>query len=142
MRRKTDGTQTRLNDTTSVLLEKALDIRMRAHEMHASNLANSNVPDFKAKKIEFEEALQEALAPYESAGILKAREKTANAQIEKVQAHVFEDPFARVNGDGNSVNPEREQTELAKNTIAYEATLHFLNGKFTLEKFVLSEGSK
>lgn len=127
-------------DATAAALERTLDLRMKAHEVHASNVANANVPGFKAKKIDFEGRMREALAGVEGPGTRVERQANASAKAENVSADVYEDPLARMSGDGNTVNMETEQAEIAKNTIAYEAALQLLNKRFLMQKTVLTEG--
>ena len=127
-------------DATAAALERSLDLRMKAHEVHASNVANANVPGYKAKKIDFEGRMREALAGVDGPGTRLEREAEAAAKASAVQADVYEDPLAKMSGDGNTVNMETEQTEIAKNTIAYEAALQLLNKRFMMQKSVLTEG--
>lgn len=127
-------------DATAAALERTLDLRMKAHEVHASNVANANVPGFKAKKIDFEGRMREALQGVEGPGTRIERQQDASAKAATVSADVYEDPMARMSGDGNTVNMETEQAEIAKNTIAYEAALQLLNKRFLMQKTVLTEG--
>ncbi len=130
-------------DATLSILEKALDMRMRAHEIHASNVANANVPGFKARKIEFEESLRGAAESLEIEGLpMRARESRAAAEVQDVSANLVDDPLAKASADGNTVNMEREQTEIAKNTILYQGTTQIISKKLALQKYVLSEGGR
>jgi flagellar basal-body rod protein FlgB len=132
-----------LLDATSIALEKALDLRMRKHEVHTSNLANSNVPDFKAKKIDFEARMAEALeASTDNQEPQIAVERQVKGAISGVRAEVYDDPFARASGDGNTVNSEQEQVELAKNQIGYQGAIQLINKKFAMARYVLSEGGR
>jgi flagellar basal-body rod protein FlgB len=129
-------------DATMFALEKALDLRMKAHEIHVSNIANANVPDYKARKIDFDARMQEAMHALDSSDTMIAREAQAKDGLSRVEADVYEDPLAPMSGDGNTVNMDKEQTEIAKNTIAYEGALQLINKKFSMQKFVLSEGGR
>jgi len=128
-------------DATSAALEKALGLRMKAHEAHVSNIANSNVPGYKALKVDFDARMNEALeGAAGEEGTLIERERNAQTLLDNVEAEIIEDPLARMSGNGNTVNMEREQTELAKNTIAYETALQLLSKKFFMAKHVLGGG--
>ncbi|MBS1982990.1 MAG: flagellar basal body rod protein FlgB [Bdellovibrionales bacterium] len=129
-------------DATMAALEKSMDLRMRAHEIHASNIANANVPGYKAKRIDFDARMQEALDAMEGNAPKVAREHEAMNRIQNVEGDIYEDPLARMSGDGNTVNMEREQTEIAKNTIAYETAIQLLSKKFMFQKQVLSDGGR
>jgi flagellar basal-body rod protein FlgB len=126
-------------DATTSMLEKALDLRMQAHSLHTSNLANANVPDFKSKKIDFEDRMRKALEPLsETGGTLRLREELAQMRLQNLSADIVADPLARMKGDGNTVDADHEQTELAKNTIGYEGAIRLINKKLAMQKYVLS----
>jgi flagellar basal-body rod protein FlgB len=129
-----------MTDSTTALLERVLDLRMKAHEVHSSNIANANVPQFKARKIEFDRALEEAVTQSEQERTLQAREHALTAAVEDVTSSIYEDPHARMKGNGNTVDMEREQTDLAKNTIAYDTAIQLINKKFAMARYVLQEG--
>ncbi len=129
-------------DATWAALEKTLDLRTRAHSIHISNVANANVPDFKAKKIDFEQRMRTALDSLDSQRPLIQREGAAESQISGIEADIYEDPLAKPSGDGNTVNMDREQTEIAKNMIGYQGAIQLLNKKMAMEKLVLGEGGR
>ncbi len=132
-------------DAATAALEKILDLRMRAHEIHASNIANANVPEFKARKIDFDRRMQEALEvmdPEAKDQPRLARERSAAEGLESVQPDIYEDPLAKMNSNGNTVNAEREQAEVAKNTLAYEAALQMLNRRYMMEKLAIDGGGR
>ncbi|MEO5667248.1 MAG: flagellar basal body rod protein FlgB [Bdellovibrionota bacterium] len=129
-----------MTDSTTALLERVLDLRMKAHEVYTSNIANGNVPHYKARKIEFDRALAEAVTGSEDKGTLQARENALEAAVQDVNAVIYDDPNAPMKGDGNTVDMERQQTELAKNTIAYDTAIQLINKKFAMARYVLQEG--
>lgn len=130
-------------DGTTAILERALDIRMQKHALHVSNIANANVPEFKAKTLDFEDRMRAAMDYADKAGgTEKAREEILEQVSKSIVPDVYQDPLAIMKGDGNTVNVDKEQTELAKNTIAYEGAIQLINKKFALQKYVLSEGAK
>lgn len=129
-------------DATTAVLEKVLDMRMKAHQAHVSNMANANVPNYKAKKVEFTRALQEAVGRGDMSPNLKQQEQAIANAARSITANVYEDPSAPMKSNGNTVNLEREQTELAKNTIAYETAIQLINKKFAMQKYVLTEGGR
>lgn len=129
-------------DSTTALLERVLDLRMKAHEVHTSNVANANVPQYKAKKIEFTRALDEAIDRSGDRDNLRQQDDSLQAAVAEVRAHVYEDPNAPMKTNGNTVDMEREQTELAKNTIAYQTAIQLINKKFAMAKFAVTEGAR
>jgi flagellar basal-body rod protein FlgB len=129
-------------DSTTKLLERVLDLRMNEHQVHVSNVANANVPGYKAKKIEFDQAVHQALQSAEKKDVQRAYEDELEKAVQQIKADVYEDPLAPMNGNGNTVNMEREQTDLAKNTIAYEAAITLVNKRLAMQKYVFSEGGR
>jgi len=127
-------------DATITALQKMLDLRMQSQELHTSNVANANVPNYKARSLDFEARLDEALAPLDKAGTLIEREARASQLATNVAPDIYEDPLAPMNGSGNTVNMDKEQTEIAKNTIAYETGIELLRHKLSMQKLVLGEG--
>jgi flagellar basal-body rod protein FlgB len=133
---------TKVLDSTTALLERVLDLRMKAHEVHVSNIANANVPHYKSKKIEFTRALDEAIQKASDLETQKKEDESLKAAVAQVRLHIYEDPNAPMKSNGNTVDMEREQTELAKNTIAYETAIQLLNKKFAMAKYVVTEGAR
>jgi flagellar basal-body rod protein FlgB len=129
-------------DSTTKLLERVLDMRMQSHQVHTSNIANANVPHYKAKKVEFDQAVHEALQNAERKDIERAYEQELDKAVQEIKADVYEDPLAIMNGNGNTVNMEREQTDLAKNTIAYEAAINLVNKRLAMQKYVFGDGGR
>jgi len=94
----------------------ALEVRGQRMGVLASNIANASTPGFKARDIDFQEALASATGPggYSQAGFdgaLKYRVPTQPSL------------------DGNTVDLSQEQTAFAENAVQYQTTLSFLNGR-------------
>ncbi len=128
-------------DATILALQRNLDMRSLSHSIHASNISNANVPGYHSRKIDFEESLREALSDYEGVDEpLVRRQDLVREAVEKVTGQIYEDPLAKANGDGNTVNVDKEMSEIAKNTIGYQTAIQLINKKIALQKYVLGEG--
>ena len=68
------------NDKTIDALATALNFRQMRQEIIASNIANSETPGYKAKRIDFEEALARAL-DVDGQSSLKATDKRPEIKI-------------------------------------------------------------
>ena len=106
----------------------ALGIRNKRNEILASNIANAATPNYKARDVDFEVELARVL----SVGPLKTSNKghisLASKNLPgKVQ---YRDPLTP-SMDGNTVELSVEQMQFAENTMKYQTTLRFLNGKIT-----------
>jgi flagellar basal-body rod protein FlgB len=130
-------------DAASLTLEKVLDLRSRAHAAHVSNIANANVPNYKAKSIEFEADLQRAIEQVQNKAAPKIKQDTEIARsLASVEANIFENPDLAMSGDGNTVNVDQEQASLAKNYIGYQGAIKLLNKKMAMQKYVITEGGR
>ncbi|HVJ64597.1 MAG TPA: flagellar basal body rod protein FlgB [Bdellovibrionota bacterium] len=130
-------------DAATLTLEKVLDLRSRAHATHVSNIANANVAGYKAKTVEFEAELQRAIEHAEGKPVPMIRkDATVARDLASLDANIFEDGNAAMSGDGNTVNVDSEQADLAKNYIGYQGAVKLLNKKMAMQKYVITEGGR
>ena len=105
----------------------ALQLRSRRNEMLASNIANAATPNFKARDINF---LDEFKKVTKSEGEIKISHpehiNTKNYRIS--DKALYREPLI-ASLDGNTVELSVEQMQFAENTMRYQTTLGFLNGK-------------
>jgi flagellar basal-body rod protein FlgB len=108
---------------------EALQVRSRRLELLASNLANADTPNFKARDIDFRAALSDA---GRGQGLRMSRTDaghfasgTAGPGLE-AKYRVPSQPSL----DGNTVDPQLEQAAFSENAIQYQASLDFLNARF------------
>jgi flagellar basal-body rod protein FlgB len=110
----------------------ALKLRSQRTELLASNLANADTPGFKARDIDFKQALAHASG---AAGGVRmqttsARHMSTSNALEGTGAQLkYRTPLAP-SLDGNTVDVQLEQAAFAENTVRYQATLQFLTSKF------------
>jgi flagellar basal-body rod protein FlgB len=118
---------------------QALAIESRRTQLLASNLANADTPNFKARDIDFRAALA-AAAPQGAAGqdnvtALPMARASGGASLSGSAAAGAQDPNLLYRTplapalDGNTVDPQLEQAAFAENAVRYQATLTLLNGK-------------
>lgn len=107
-------------DDKFALLARSLDAASARHRVVATNIANVNTPNYRAKRLTFEKSFQEALLKGDHAGALKAR------------ASVIEREDAPVKSDGNSVHLEREFGDLQKNRMAFDTYNAILRQRIAL----------
>ncbi len=89
----------------------ALQLRSQRMSMLASNIANAATPNYKARDIDFAQALRQA---------------SDGESIESARAYRV--PL-QPSLDGNTVERSVEQTAFAENAIAYRSSLSFLQGR-------------
>jgi flagellar basal-body rod protein FlgB len=96
----------------------ALSVRSQRMGVLASNIANASTPGFKAKDIDFREALNAIETPD-----LEGTDAIGAATKYRVPT--------QPSIDGNTVELSTEQTAFAENAVAYQTTLAFLNGRIS-----------
>lgn len=112
--------------------EAALAFRTQRMEVLATNLANADTPRFKARDIEFAEALDGAARLAVTApGHIGAR-SGANAR-----PLAYRMPY-QPSVDGNTVEAEQELARFAENAVAYQATLRFISGRIATLRMALT----
>ncbi|MDJ0782915.1 MAG: flagellar basal body rod protein FlgB [Desulfosarcinaceae bacterium] len=128
------------------LMQRALNLRSRKHEVVVSNVVNVDTPDYKAFDLAVKEALQansqktgngELTLTHQ--GHLPPRSHAGAAirpEMREVSAEVS------LRGDGNTVILEKEMADLARNNLLYKATAQILGSKFMGLKNAIKGGGK
>lgn len=111
--------------------QTALNLRTQRQQILAGNIANADVPQFKARDIDFSKALQSALSQGgERAGLTVTSPRhlgpaAGSSTSPDLQYRVpHQDSI-----DGNTVDMDVERAQFADNTIHVEANLMFLNSQ-------------
>jgi flagellar basal-body rod protein FlgB len=112
----------------------ALDVRARRGELIANNLANADTPGFRARDIDFRQAMARASGDQTSGVTLSTTNAghiggAASADATTSPDLKYRTPLAPAL-DGNTVDAQIEQAAFAENAVRYQATLTFLNSKF------------
>lgn len=108
--------------------EQALAVRDARNSLLAENLANADTPGFKARDIDFREALAKAGVDAPLAmRVADPRHITGGA------GSVTGEPGYRQalqpSLDGNTVDPDVEKAAFLDNSVRFQATLTFLNAR-------------
>ena len=104
-------------DTLFGLHGTALALRSQRLALLASNIANAATPNYKARDIDFNKALQAA-----------EKGKSTNVDQAARGALGYRVPL-EASLDGNTVELATEQTQFAENAVKYRTTLSFLEGR-------------
>lgn len=130
-----------LFDNTIGGLHAALNLRLQNQAVISSNIANADTPGYKAQKLEFEDALRDAL---EVSGKMQMEasdpEHFSTTDPETVEGYIYDNPNGVVNLDGNSVDRNAEQVSMAENQIQYDTATEALRRKLGLLKYAINEG--
>jgi len=112
----------------------ALDVRARRGELIANNLANADTPGYKARDIDFRQAMARAGGETTQGVSLHTTQPghigtSTSADAATNPDLKYRTPLAPAL-DGNTVDAQIEQASFAENAVRYQATLTFLNAKF------------
>ena len=132
-------------DTTMKTLAASLNFRQMRNEIIASNIANAETPGYKAKRIDFEEALQKAIDIDRTQTLKTSNEKHYNVGgggFNNLQPSVYEDPNGIISENGNTVNRDEEMVNMADNKIMYDASVQLVKKKLNLIKNLLNNESR
>jgi len=109
---------------------QALALRERRSEILAANLANAETPFYKARDLDFKSILNKEMPIH---GSSLHRTHTSHIQGNGSSmggALKYRNP-QQASLDGNTVEAHIEQGKFAENSVQYQASLTFLNGKFS-----------
>lgn len=119
------------------VIERSLEITKLGHGLIASNIANLNTPGYRAKEIDFDEALKDALE---------------NRSVDLARTHPlhFGAPSGsyaiscreRSLGGGDRVDIDKEMSKLAENNLRYRSSIEVLLRKFSMLKHAIIEGGR
>lgn len=114
--------------------QTALNLRAYRQELLASNIANADTPNYKARDIDFKSALANALSGRVSAGTLSKTDARhlagADGSAPYGAATMYRTEYQAA-VDGNTVNMDIERSAFAENAVQVESALTFLRLRFT-----------
>ena len=129
-----------IDDKTNQALAASLKYRQMRQELIASNIANAETPGYKAKQLDFEDALARALDTDEQQTLKTTDSRHFNVGgggFNNLKPEIYEESNGIVSPDGNTVDRDAEMAEMAENKIMYDASVQLLNKKLALMKYVV-----
>ena len=142
------------DEPTQRALRSALGGLQQRQQAIADNIANVDTPNYRAKAVTFEEALQAELAgrPTSSPRLVRLGLDATDARHIAVEPVVggavaarpvtFETPDGTLRNDGNTVDVDREMSKLAETTILYNAIGQMTASKLGLLRSAINEGRR
>jgi flagellar basal-body rod protein FlgB len=130
------------NDTKT--LESTLNHRLQRQKVIVGNIANSMTPGYRALGYDFETQLQKSLASGKSSSMtttdprhVRGQGVSGNGDF-KADLHVK--PTESIGNDGNTVDVDREMSDLAENQILYNFTVEVLNRRLAMLRYGINGG--
>jgi flagellar basal-body rod protein FlgB len=122
---------------TFSVLERGLDYASLNQRTISQNIANVDTPNYKAKKAEFSQVLQDSMNALEATRTdsrhFAFHSQPSSSRISIKQPNEY-------NHNGNGVDLDREMSDLASNQIYYNAVTDRLSGKFNSLQSVIKGG--
>ena len=106
----------------------ALKVSSQRMELLATNLANADTPNYKARDLDFREALAAAGTPGSAAQLNTTQPNHLSADGSADANLKYRVPLAP-SLDGNTVDVQLEQAAFADNAVRFQATLTFLSAR-------------
>lgn len=119
-------------------LERGLAYSTTKGQVISQNVANVDTPNYKAKGVNFKEVFANAKSTTMNA--YKTDVKHIDFKAGTHQLGVYDYSNFRYRHDGNGVDMDKEQADLATNQIYYNALVDRLNGKFSTLQNVIKGG--
>ena len=118
------------------LHENALRYRAQRNEVLASNIANADTPNYKARDLDFAAALKGARGQELGLSQTSEMHREAWGTTRSGGKLVYRIPM-QPTLDGNTVEADVEQAKFAENAVQYRASLAFLDGSIRTLKYAL-----
>jgi flagellar basal-body rod protein FlgB len=120
-------------------LQQSLTYASVKNQTIASNIANVDTPNYKARDVVFKNILQNEL----SNSITAKRTHPKHIPFSndpKLPYKVVVNKDTTYNHNGNNVDIDKEMSELAQNQIYYQSLVERINGKFNSLQSVIKGG--
>ena len=118
---------------------QTLRVRAQNAEVIASNIANADTPGYKAKGLDFQAAMSKA-ASRQTSAMSRTHEKHFDVKSQANSVTEYRVPNQPDTGDGNTVDVQMERNLYLENSMHYQASLQFMNGKIKSLKKAIGGG--
>jgi flagellar basal-body rod protein FlgB len=127
-------------DPTVGALNTSLNLRLMNQNVISSNIANADTPGYKAKTMEFEQALRDNLSLGDDLKLEVESGHIAPFATDPVNPEIYDDPNGVESLDGNTVNRSAQMAEMAENQYQYDAAVEMMKRKLGMTKYGITEG--
>lgn len=121
--------------------EQALYVRAKRTSLIASNLANSDTPNYKARDIDFNTILRNSAGYDDGSMLVRTNDQhiqPGGSTAEDAEL-LYRYPF-QASLDGNTVDAQVEKARFSENTVMYQSTMQFLTGRMTTLRKAIKGG--
>lgn len=119
--------------------EQALGLRALRSEILSSNIANADTPNYKARDIDFAEAMRNVTG--DQVSMRKTNPKhLSHISTGRLGANVQYRIPMQSTLDGNTVETDVEQALFAENNVRHQAAIRFLSGQISGLRYAIKGG--
>ncbi|WP_250861817.1 flagellar basal body rod protein FlgB [Oceanirhabdus seepicola] len=120
------------------ILKQGLDAATLRGRVISNNIANGNTKGYKKFKVQFEESLNNS-----SGSFKRTNEKhlSLNGNKGASNVRVVRDETGEMRSDGNNVDIDNEMTNLAANTLKFNAMVSEMNKLYKMKEMVIKGGA-
>lgn len=116
-----------LNSPNLTIAQKSLDALWLRQKVIANNLANSDTPGYKSQDVVFEDILEKAL-------------RGSGSDLSSLEPKVIENNSTQAREDGNNVDRDAQNIELARTQIQYEVMVRLISDNLSRMNYAVSGG--
>lgn len=127
---------------TAALLQRAMDGTWQRERAISSNIANYQTPGYKAIKVSFEDSLMQEVNKIEKTKMTSADIRQGINNVLRSDIKAEQDYSTAERLDGNNVNLDVENIEMARTQIQYQYLIRSMTDMFSRMRYAISEGKK
>lgn len=117
------------------VFEKALTVHERRTDLISNNISNQDTPNYKAKDIDFREALAAENAKRGNSSSQTSLVQSQLNHLSMLPTHFSTNEKYRIpmspSLDGNTVDSQQEIAKFSENALRYQANLNFIDGNIS-----------
>lgn len=129
-----------MKDNTYNLLKRSMDATVLRSKVIGNNIANINTKGYKRFEVSFEESLKEQENKYDMNTTNSKHIGSGTNADENGTIKLKKDESTSMRQDGNNVDIENEMTNLAANTLMYNALVKEVSGKIANTNYIINGG--
>ena len=112
--------------------ETVVGLREARQQVLASNIANADTPNYKARDFDFSSALQQALSTSQNPASAGGQSGAAGTAGQPAMPPLLYRVPQQDSLNGNTVDVDAERNEFTDNALRYEASLTMITGQIKL----------
>ena len=116
-------------DKTMNTIEKSMDLRTRRHAILASNIANGETPNYRAREYDFASVLERATHQSE---MVTTNARHLDLEESSGNPHIVFDKTGALGSDGNNVDLDVQVGKVSENARMYDSAANYLSVKLRM----------